>query len=352
MKRSRALASVSRDIVETSKEKDAYGNLHYPLVIALFGTPNTLHERPLLLINTLQTNKALNKFINQFDGLWPLLTDIVLEKKMGTYVSEIYPFLAVQQYREKKRTWEENEIGTKPEVLPDFIGGRKDEKQNTPVYVYYADHRSKKPVDPIYYVVYYDEVTRLFMDLLAVMDTMLSFASQYIKMTNKFSVASFVDCFLIAVSDQPRVSYDIDVLREAIMTTAEKVTKQEIELEDNDPDMYCYEIAACQKAKKLCAELIKRVIEEGEIPDAPVLMKLDKNTAQQYRTLLYDKEQGLLKNPKAQKDFYVRVVASLGDDTGYGQALKCVVCLSETHLVDPIHSVALCHENCRAHYLK
>ena len=194
------------------------------------------------------------------------------------------------------------------------------------------------------------------MDLLAVMDTMPSFASRYIKITNKFSVASFVDCSLIAVStddhDLSRVSYDVDVLREAIMTTAEQVTKQQTELEDNDPDMYCYEIAACQKAKKLCVELIKRVIEEGETPDVPVLMKLDKNTAQQYRTLLYDKEQGLLKNPQAQKDFYVRVVTSLDDDTGYGQALKCVVCYSETHLVDPIHSIALCHENCRAHYLK
>ena len=77
-------------------------------------------------------------------------------------MSEIYPFLAVQQYRDKKLTWEEDEIGAKPEVLPDFIGRRKDEKQNTPVYVYYADHGSKEPVDPIYYVVYYyDEVTRL-----------------------------------------------------------------------------------------------------------------------------------------------------------------------------------------------
>lgn len=371
MKRTRTLASMSSDIVEMGKEKDAYGKPLYPVmnepfIMTLFGASDALfkvlNEQPLLLLNLLQTNKALNKFMHHVEGLWPLLIDMVLEKTMGSYVSDIYPFFVVQMYRTQKRSWDSDEIGEKPHVLPDFIGRRKTNTQYRPLYISYTD-RCENPNNPVYYVVYYDEVTRLFMDLLAVTHPAIDlwpFASRYIKMSTNFCVASFVDCFLIAVSADdntiPSISYDVEVLREGVITMVERVDKRQIELDDKHPDMYSCELAACHEAKKLGTKLTRRVTEEGEVSDAPVLMKLDKSTAQQYRTLLYDKEQGLLKKSQAQKDFYVRILDDLADDTEIitkdGQPLKCVICHSETHLVDPIHRVALCHEKCRAHYLK
>ena len=90
---------------------------------------------------------------------------------------------------------------------------------------------------------------------------------------------------------------------------------------------------------------------------APFL--LDKNTVASYRTLLYDKEKGLLKTSREQKSFFVSVLFHLNSDGNekgrlidkYGQSMfSCSLCCRQTEMVDRSMMLAFCDAECRTLY--
>ena len=163
MKRTHDLANLVIEIVEESKAKDTDGTplypvMHEPIVLGFFGAPDALLEvlkdRPIAMLNLLQTNKVLEEFWNQFERAWILWTDMLIENEMGTYVAEIYAFFVVHHHRK----WEDAPIDA------NFIGYRNNTTEKNDLYFSYINTMSIKGVsDHVFYVVYHDELTRLVM---------------------------------------------------------------------------------------------------------------------------------------------------------------------------------------------
>lgn len=369
MKRQVELELVVEDIVSTGKSKNERGEFVYPvmlepLVMAFFGAPDALYEviteRPIMLLNLIQTNKALEAFISRFEGIWVRMIDALIEKEMGAYASEIYPFFVVERHRK---------YGTK-RVNADFIGfpthGEMGLRDFSVDYLFDRD----PPPNSIFYVAYFDSLTALVMRLLDVTkyftrpftwDERLVLRA-YIDMRGprerKYFIARFTDCFLVAKApgdDSPFTSvYTSRFLRVFSRRMSDHLIE---ELEE----VAGLSIEVCEQfveALKLITKLTVLLEEEGMVPDAPVLIKLDRAIATPYRALLFDSKQGLCKTPEAQKEFLLDILYRLsymGTQKErmieeYGQSLNCALCHCETHSVDPVLMRAFCSEACHSQY--
>jgi len=172
MKRQRELEAVIEEIVSTGKAKNEKGEPVYPvmkepLVMALFGAADALldvlKERPIVVLNLLQSNKALDTFLNRFENLWPSLIDALVEKAMGVYASEIYPFVVVEKHRlSLSRT---GEAVTTTIVEADFIG---EPTFDSPLYGFHINYLSRAVAlrsTSKFDIIYYDSLTHSYITL-------------------------------------------------------------------------------------------------------------------------------------------------------------------------------------------
>lgn len=347
MKRAHELELAVVEIVREGKARDEEGNLIHPVmqepaVMAFFGAPDALfdvlRERPLLVLNLLQVNKALEVFWNRFEGIWPLLIDFFVEKEMGAYAADIYPFIVFQQHKKYARR----------DAM--FVGSQCESGGLRAMRLEMQQEASSS----VLYVVYYDAFTRLYIDFLHAVDMDEKWhyhLSQYFNRDddygNKMTIAAYTDCFVIGMSRGTpidAIAYNTNRLEQTFSLIVR-----------------IYNLS--EKARGLLVKL-RALIKGGDAPDAPVLLKLDKSTAAPYRTLLYDKGQGLFKTPLEQKDFFVSVLRDLMSNipsmdrredadvliVKYGTPLRCAFCHCETHSVDPLLMRAFCTESCRTIY--
>lgn len=356
MKRSIELEFDVQEIVKIGKTRDKEGKFLYPVmaepaVMAFFGAADALYEvitqRPILLLNLLQVNKALGVFWNQFTGnMWIKMIDMIIENEMGKYASEIYPFIAVHKERRIRRLYGERKTLVEPFVGP----GEFEIRYITSI---------STPVNPIFYVVYYDPLTQLYITLMEKImhlrdrNTHVVYTQairRYLFMSDfspKRYVAIYSDCFLVAAPSTDTAhpftySYNVEAMREDLSAITDTLIGQ--------PGRFL------EEAQKLIVK-ITTLLDEGVRPGKPVLIKLDKNIAAPYRVLLYDSEQGLVKTREEQRAFLVELLNALNVDQEkdllvekYGQPFSCTMCQCETQLVDPVLMRAFCTERCVSQY--
>ena len=332
-------------MVEEGKTRDKCGNLihpvmHEPIVLGFFGAPEALFDalwdKPLLVLTLLRTNKALASFFSNYQDVWRLWTNMLIEKEMGVEAAEIYPFFVIQEHRQTGLDLADIQFMVKR--TGDQSYGFKFAPLN---------RTWKGPYRPPFYIVYYDPLTKLYVEFLNKLPDLFiknRSLSEYLGVNSLEGpiVVSFLDCFLIASENNilPVLgAYNLDSMRETLAEITKTLDTESL---------------------LVLAQDLSRLIEKGERPPKPELIKLDKQSARLYETLLYDKEQGLLKTPQDQKTFFINVLEnmSLGATEEkkaliikYGQPLNCAFCHCETHSVDPLLMRAFCTETCRNLYI-
>jgi hypothetical protein len=200
-------------------------------------------------------------------------------------------------------------------------------------------------------------MTQLYMDLMEKivhirggMDTAIMYPGmirRYLFMSQTFRqhhVAAFSDCFFVAKTsvntkeEQPFPrEYDVEAMRLDLRLVSDILSNRC----DNE------------EALTLVAKLTS-LLDKGEVPERPVLVKLDKNVVAPYRVLLYDSEQGLVKTEQQQKAFLIELLLTLAESEKkevliekYGHPLlTCSACHRETEQVDPLSMRAFCSEVC------
>jgi len=369
MKRARELELVVTEIVEQGKAKDEKGAPLYPvmqepLLIAMFGAAPALlevfKERPIMVLSLLQVNKPLEVFLNRFENLWTLLIDALVEREMGAYAADIYPFIVVQKHRLALERDKEQQ-----RVRASFMCARGGDGSR-PFLIEYLSMRKQPVVDPVFYVAHHDSLTRLFMALLDRIQAVRSFmgigfsvpiggmAMFYIRPkigeggydddTRQYAeVALFPGCCVFAQKPGQCIEfeYSLDQMR-ASLSRIQRSLANSFSIDYSYIRESHREILA--ELKQLTTNLIK-LLDEGATPESPItpLLELDKNTARPYRMLLYDSEQGLLKTWEAQKNFFISILKYLRLVSSkealiekYGQPLHCALCHCETSSVVPL----------------
>lgn len=360
MKRARELDELVVEIVRESKAKDEEGNplypvIHEPMVLAFFGAPEALsevlRESPILVLNLLQANKALMTFWNRFEGVWIAWTDMLIEKEMGAYVGEIYPFLVVQEHRANLLR------GVEGAVVADFISNEREADSVTqtllhPIFLSHINTMTgRSSVNHVHYVVYHDPFTQLVIELSHKLDEfpfrfeigghrlIRVYANAKIGSLPYFTL--YPDCFLVSQKRGVPLKFDnynTNAVRVRLVEFREKLRKHPT----TDIKLFAETEALLDKLTTL--------IDEGVMPEKPVPLLLDKNTAAPYRILLYDKDQGLLKTPQQQRAFFVSVLYHLAgheeEEARLIEKYGCSLCQRETELVDPLSMRAFCSEAC------
>lgn len=361
MKRACELELVIEEIVSTGKAKNEKGELLHPvmmepLVLTFFGAPEALYEviteRPIMLLNLLQTNKALDAFFGRFEGMWIRMIDALIENEMGTYAKEVYPFIVVEQHY----TDEDDRVGSS------FIGEKKKEEKVREFRIQYLSWRSPQSPVSEFEIVYFDTMTRLYIELLGVMKyfllppaisrrmLLLAYIGQAFKQDH--FVAEFDDCLLYAeMKDTPMFieNYSNEMMRRGIEFIANHLVEEEVSALPSS-----HRIEQFAVARKLITKLTT-LLDEGVEIEPPQPVKLDKSVATPYRTLLFDSQQGLCKTPEAQKELLFEVLRQLSEsDEAKGEIIEkygCTICQALTHAVDPLLMRAFCTERCRSQYL-
>lgn len=355
MKRSRKLDDLVVDMAQESKAKDGDGNhLYEPIVLGFFGAPDALLEvlkdRPIVMLRLLQTNKAMEKFWNQFEQAWILWTDMLIENEMGVYVAEIYAFFVVHSHRKRKDA----------PIEADFIGDK--DFSNAPrheLHIPFINTTSRNVWDPVFYVVYHDKLTRLFMALMGKLDDLpyqqdlqegrlrRQYLTAEINQPPYFAV--YPDCVLISQRRSVPLDfrgYNLDALRKGLPDLQRKLKNRITPSIDSILRLLNKHLTEIDKDKKKMTS------------DVTALL-LDKNTVASYRTLLYDAKDSLLATPQAQKSFFVSVLYHVATDKNeetrlidkYGQSVfSCSLCCRQTEMVDRSMMLAFCNTECRSLY--
>lgn len=341
MKRSRELEEAVVEIIEEGRKKDeqdeyVYPVIYEPSVFAFFHAKEALFDalmnRPIMVLNLIQTNKALQSLWNKFPRIWIILTDALIEKAMGSYAAVVYPFMAV--------AWEKENPGVEGKVM--FIDGKNGGKYNqfflkNVILSYDKNDNTEAPLPLTFYIIpRTDTLRRYFLKLHSgrylsrITDSVVRYAS--------FSTGPGL---LIVKGDDRILNLTMETLKNDLMWPMRLID------------------AMSWKEKDELVEMIALV--DIEIPQRrlfgePPLTKLDETSVAEYRTELYEK---IYATPSAQKKFFIRVLqalsdtqskASMIDQYGHLLPLNCVVCTQETTLVDPLLMRVFCSDLCREKY--
>ncbi len=364
---------LAEEMVQEGKARDEKGELFHPvmaepMVMAFFGAPDALYEvlaeRPIVALNLIMTNKALEAFWNQFEGVWIAWIDMLVEKEMSSYAKEIYPFFIVQNHRLASQRRKDNTplpLAEMPELV-DFKHGKE-----RGFYLSYLNHVLDNPGDVgEYYVIYHDSVTQLYMDLLDQVDEVYKVYQQelytnrlrrdYLKITIGTSLfaTQYTDCIVLigAISFQ---LFDEDYQLSALRRDMPKIMDHLGSLADERGTS-----DVLDKAQSLAHRLSLLIGDETLVLDKLKILKLDKSTAAPYRSLLYDREQGLFNTPEKQRALFVKLINDIPEldelanarkerlINKYGEEmpLSCARCGQETMHVDPLSKIAFCDTHC------
>lgn len=410
MKRLDELEQAVIEIVDEGKTKDEEGHALYPvmeepMVMAFFGAYNTLYEtlreRPIMVLNLIRTNKALEMFWGMFEGMWIKMIDNILEREVNRRFADTYPFFAIANHRARQIVAPllgEINLDKYPNVRhygdADFLKRRLFESEpfNYPGKVVGTIPYNK--TEAIYQVIYYDPVTKLYIQLLQLVynlqleynenNTRLKFIvttsclEEYIHWDSvNRNIDCLDDCFVINITEGPKIlQYGLDYMlfrvrmiirrieEHSILSTLDSTGKREIRYKDVSMGYYPRIVVDMfQQVDRLAGRLL-RILEshfDGRAPlvqVVPTPIELDKALATPYYTLLYDKDQGIYNTPDKQRTLLMAVLRNANSSLvfgenmvkkyGQGSPLNCVVCHSETHSVDLLLMRAFCTDECRS----
>ena len=354
MKRTREdeLRQVAKDIIHEGRKKDEYDQPLYPvllepLVITFFNAVDplleVLRERPLIILNLIQTNKELQRLFHKFSGLWILLIDVLIEKAMGTNAVFIYPFMELLWRREdandnvsfislpyaSKRTFE---WPTTPYriIKRNFTSGsiNLDYNRAKTFYIVYRGNNS-----------WYDllnDFVRLVADIQTFMVGPIQESSYIYKRYTSYDIYATPEGWLPpSHPESSRIRADIERMLDALRQS------------NND-------------ALEYLGEKLLDLLPTSGVLEEPRFIKLDEVTGAIYRDQLYNPQTGVYPTAETQKNFFLRIVRRLallkGKDSmieDYGEQMKglnCVVCQTESLLVDPLLALPFCSALCRNTY--
>lgn len=415
MKRQRQLRDRVSEIVEEGKSRDRNGRPVYPeiatdpLVLGLFGAPEALFEvlrdRPVIVLNLLQTNKAVKAFWDQFDGIWILLIESLIEKAWPMANSiDVYPFFAITNQRIYETI--ESMFRDRPRVRPaafltnsNRFMGKKLLQGGTAI--------GQDPQNPSteFVLIYYDEITKLIVEIcqniLALstffpqsMDSYL-YLDEYLRnisINPSLYVVCLDDAFLMKKTEapvelKPALGYAKNLAgslnAEYSNFSHGPLLSKEVEITyvrgpiRAYPTLYggeappvprivgIFPLKVGQSLSKVLRSIdrlstimrrhtegIEPIVDEFNIP-----VPIDRNLVRPYRDLLYHPTQGLYNTPDKQKGFFISLLDALGNKTSkeevierFGQPLACTICQCETHMVDPVLNLAFCETICRTQY--
>ena len=418
MKRTRDLEETVVQIVTEAKSKDDQGNPLYPeivadpLVLAIFGAPEALFEvlkeRPVRILNLLRTNHALEVFWNRFEGLWILLTDLLIERVWPMTGSvDVYPFFVIANQRIYERIVSMFSREPKPKPASAFLKAYT-YFNNKLLHVNTVVGRDTNMPSRTFSLIYYDPMTKLLIDIFQHALSLSQFFAQPIEpeeslaqyiddmaLVGKFQFGGFSfpgslgylvaleDAFLVERKDAKtirnelfRVSLTVNYLYQRYKSYSyEPLVTQQVKITRvNGLGETVVSSHPLRVAKSLAHLLdsigkLRTMLErhhEGVEPlvfNEMVPVSVDADFALPYRTLLYDPEQGLFNTVEKQKEFFLSLLRKLGEITSkeevihkFGQdaitePFACTVCQTETFMVDPVHHKrAFCHLSCWQHY--
>ena len=301
MKRERQLGDVVDEVIEKANRRDGQGRVVHivmeePVVIALFYARfafiNVLENRPLALLNLLSTNKALNAFFSEFDKIWPLLLDRFVESEASTYFSEIYPFILKQNLLAR-----DGDLGpTQVHLFMKNVSTRSTLKVPRPQrYLYLGELKGGGP----YYLVYYDELTRRYVDLLQrvkdfrrYMRIPLSpdaYLRQYVGAG--VSLIAYHEYFLLDKAEPLTLAYDIDAARDnldnlvKVLTNYRVAPGQRNKVVGNHVEVYLCDAAITElEALRVSAQKLQKWLrarpDDDEVAEPVKYILLDGGTAQ------------------------------------------------------------------------
>lgn len=385
------------EIVEEGKAKDEEGHALYPvmeepLVMAFFSAYNTLYEtlkeRPILVLNLMRTNKALEMFWGMFPGMWIKMIDHVLEREVNRHFVDTYSFFAVANYRIRKALaplWGEINLikynGVQYHGDGDFVKRSifTVSPFNEPGKFHGAVIREKE--EKRYQIIYYDPITKLYIQLLQQIHYLCLYYGEndtlciaepticlgdYIHWESTYrNIDCLDDCFVVNITDGAKpLQQDLENMKRRVVQICRNSRSMSVQPNDY-PQIVCnlyYETVAL-------ADRLLRILTNHFNGTVPILqeafkpLELDKALAKPYHALLYDRNQGLYNTQDKQRSLLIAVLRNadsswIFDDNDmiekYGQAtsLRCAICHTETHYVDSAMMRAFCTEQCRSFYTK
>ncbi len=355
------LEQTATAIVKESKGRDEKGNLRYafmqdPLLITMFQAPEALleilKERPLQLLHLIQTNKALRDFWDRFDGIWILLVDVLIEKEMGAYAADVYPFFVMEDHLASLTA---NQVVT-PNA--NFVGRR--------TYYGYAFRKACLPYNErdglVFYVIPYDVFAKLYAKL---EETTKLFLGREYSLAGNISIMDYLSLGNFAsevCATRLLNAFLVTAKKEVALATPRYYLSSLISHLDNIEWVLEFKRERGIILPSLTDEAVGLLPKFRQLVQAPTIgsekptpVKLDRNTTKADRDRLYDKEKGLYKTQEQQKAFFISVLAAFAKDKtteqilrDYGELmpLACAVCRNKTHLVERATKTALCSEAC------
>ncbi len=396
MKRS-ALTAAVEEIVERGKLKTEEGALFYPVmaepaVMAFFGAPEALTEvitqRPLLLLNLIMTNKALQKFWEQTPDIWLILIDNLILNESNPLFLDTYPFFAIAN-RRARVVLDFERPAVKQRALEKTYGDGDFMKKSLFYQAFnepgkLLGHEKGEPEEVAYQLVYYDVMTQRFIDILQLVVYLHGYTlgdaneGLYYYIERHFRLGTLNcldDCFLIQKTmelEYRAINYDLirmNVVIEEIKQRSALYEFSETGLKIGSSSVTPYPktfLDMFARLKLLLNSLSFTLVNHINgtnviVQKEPVYIDLDKAIATPYRSMLYDKEQGIYNTPDKQRTLLLGLLARtkkhyLGNDMieKYGQMtpLSCFLCRKETYMVVPLLKKAFCTPLCYSLFTK
>jgi hypothetical protein len=423
MKRARVLEERVADIVNEGRAKDANGQPVYafiqePLILGLFGAPEALfevlRERPLIVLNLIETNKALQAFWDRFEDVWILLIDSLVERAWPMPHSvDIYPFFAIMNQRIEELTRELFRVQTKTKH-GSFLR-RNHHLQSELLLPSTVIGRNLANPETAYSLIYYDPLTKILVEICQRILALNDFFTQpkgvlqkmksWWNYTNNLGMNHFIheymgkiglesliysyivclpDAFLIETTDatgivnQGELTFDFEYLERVQAYLSERYAEYnhgpllfdqvEITKENGAVKVGVFPKKVAESLSKVI-QLISRLDyllrnREKEAEEWLISMPkpIDASIASPYRDLMYHPTQGLYNTKEKQKILFLALLTLLSDlsskeevreqfgDSVVLEPFACTFCMKETYMVDPFSKCAFCDMNCWSQY--
>lgn len=416
MKRSRQLERTVTEIVKVARSRDTQGSPLYPeiltdgIAMALFLAPEALlgalKERPIMVLNLIETNRAVNAVMSKFLNIWIILIDSLLERVIPGQ-DELYPFFAVMNARLHGRSEKIDKKAASFLQRSEFLGASLMDTDlvlglkmtmKKPLFLTCASGDMCFPEeDNAFFLVPYDPLTKIYIGILQRMHRLGAHFGQ--PFVPRFLLVSYLDKiglltdfyslekgYIVCLENDFLInSYTSAILNKGkpkrcdiayLKSMQEEITEAysiiHVPTWVSHQSVAHYDKSSGNQTNNV-AELfdeLRSKIEElgnsikyrpsGEECPAFESARLDAKTARPYREKLYTNTDALYKTAYEQKAFFVAILTKLAELSSseemrknYGQVLPlaCAQCNNETHLVDPVqHKLAFCQINCWKQY--
>ena len=312
-----------------------------PMILTFFHASDALMDvlknRPLVFLQLLQTNKTLETFWRRFEtNIWILLLDHLVEMESGEYMSEVYPFFVIHHIRTYGvKLASKLPIGGPVSVVHDLELGNASSRREVRYYVIYYDYLTKRFIDLLRYI--HVNKTRPRFDIEKAISEYLDWPEE------EDYLACLSECFVVEKPEK-LFKYNLNRMRHSVIT---------IMIQDESQNRTSLMAQQLDDILWRGYQMDGKTIDLGIKHDPPLL--LDSSVAKPYRDLLFDPQQGLYKTPEEQKALFLSALGNINRSKKYmieryGTSLECAMCRGETHFVDQALLLAFCTSDCHTQY--